>query len=129
MDKHRDPHMEFLIQFYAKKNTNDVPSSGRHPKNTTSVSLSLDQSPHMAKKVLMMFKYKLKVLQYKGKTSSNPDTTQDQDLAKFEGLHPRDGITRHHALPVSPELCHVLASCSNLIADGQVIVGIRNPVI
>jgi hypothetical protein len=40
-----------------------------------------------------------KALQDKLKTSS---ATQDTDLARDEGLHPREGITRHHALPVPP---------------------------
>ena len=120
MVEYKDPHMEFLTQFYMKKNTYDVPSSVRHPKNAPSVSLNLDLSPNMAKKALKVFEYEQKAhqvqkklqheqkkLRYKKKTSSDSDTRQDQDLAKFEGLHPREGITRHHAILVAPELCHV----------------------
>ena len=47
--------MESLTKFYMRKSTDDAPSSGRHSKSTTSVSLTLDQSPHAAEKVL---KYK-----------------------------------------------------------------------
>ena len=98
-------HMEFL--------TYDVPSSIRHPKNAPSVRFNLYLSPNMTKKALKVPEYKQKThqiqkklqfeqekLQYKNKTSSDSDTSQDQDLAMFEGLHPREGITGHHALPV-----------------------------
>ena len=106
----KDSHKEFLIKFYMKKNTYYVPSSVRHPKKAPSISLNLDLSPHMAKKALKISKHKQKVhqvhkkLQYKKQTSSDSDTSQAQDLAMLEGLHPRGGITRHHALPVRPVL-------------------------
>jgi hypothetical protein len=43
-----------------------------------------------------------KAHQVQKKTSSDADATQDQDLARVEGLHPREGITRLSALPVPP---------------------------
>jgi hypothetical protein len=43
-----------------------------------------------------------KSLHYKRKTSGDADACQDQDLARFEGLHPREAITRLSALPVLP---------------------------
>jgi hypothetical protein len=65
-------------------------------------------------------------LKYVKKTSSDSDTRQDKDLAKSEGLNPREGITRHHALPVQPraEEHAVRAALPplNLIAAGKVII-------
>ena len=58
--------MESLTKFDMRKNTDYAPSSSRLPKNTSSVSLNLDQSPHVAKKVLRMFKHKRKAPQYNG---------------------------------------------------------------
>ena len=149
MVEYEASHMENLNQFYIKRNNYDVPSSVRHPKNAPSINLNLDLSPNMAKKALKMLEYEQNVLssnmmicssgylnshqvqkklqsqkralQYKVKTSSDSDATQDPDLARDEGLHPRGGITRHHALPVNPEFYRVLASCSNLIAAGKVL--------
>ena len=78
--------------------------SVRHPKNAHSDSLNQDLSPNMEKK-----------------TSSDTVATQDPDLARVEGLHPREGITRHSALPVGHEVHNVQASSNNPIAAGQVI--------
>ena len=58
---------ESLTKPDMQKNTDYAPSSGRDPEHTTSVNLSVDQSTHAAKKVLRMVKYK-------GKTSSDSDT-------------------------------------------------------
>jgi hypothetical protein len=115
MVKYKGSHMESLTLTY------NVPSSVRHPKNAHSVSLNQDLSPNMAKKTLKVLWCEQKALQYKVKTSSDADATQDPDLARIEGLHPREGITRHSALPVRHEVHRVLASCSNLIAAGPVI--------
>ena len=51
--------MESLTQFHMKKNTYDVPSSVKHPKNAHSVSVSvnLDLSPNMVKKALKVLEY------------------------------------------------------------------------
>jgi hypothetical protein len=152
MVEYEASHMENLNQFNIKRNNNDVPSSVRHPKNAPSISLNLDLSPNMAKKALKMLEYEQNVLnsnmmicssgytnshqvqkklqsqqmtlKYKVKTSSDSDATQDPDLAKDEGLHPREGITRHSALPVGPEFNRVLASSFNPIAAGQVITSL-----
>ena len=67
MVEHKVSHMEFLIQFYMKKSTYDVPSNVRHPKNAPSISLNLDLSPHMAKKALKTFKDEQKVHQVQKK--------------------------------------------------------------
>ena len=124
--KLRNPQMESLAKFDMKENTDDAPSSDRHPEHTTNVSHSMFQSTHSAKEVLRMFKYKRKALQYKVKTSSDLDTHQDQDLAKFEGLHPREGITGHHALPVPPRAAkHAVRPALpllNLIGAGKAII-------
>jgi hypothetical protein len=142
-------HMEFLTQFYMKKNNYDVPSSIRHLKNAPSVSLNPDLSPNMVKEAKKVFAYEQKAHQvqkkpqheqkklwYKKKTSSDSDTRQDEDLAKFEkfeGFHPREGITRHHTLLVPPRAAQDAVRPTqpliNLIAAGKVIVGIHNPVI
>jgi hypothetical protein len=45
MVRHKDSQMMFLTQLYVKKNTYDVPSSVRNPKNASSVSLNMDLSP------------------------------------------------------------------------------------
>jgi hypothetical protein len=45
--------------------------------------------PHTAKMALNSSKYRQK-------TSSDSDASKTQDLAKFEGLHPLEGITRHY---------------------------------
>ena len=104
-----------------KKNTYDVPSSVRHPKNAHSVSLNQDLSPNMAKKTLKVLWCEQKALQYKVKTSSDAVATQDPDLARVEGLHPRECITRHSALPVGHEVHCMRASSNNPIAAGPVI--------
>ena len=87
--------MASLITFSMMKNTDDAPSSVKVPKTTTSIGLSLGHSHYVAKKVLRMSEYKVK-------TSSDADANQDQDLARVEGLHPREDITRHSALLVPP---------------------------
>jgi hypothetical protein len=138
MVEYEASHMEFLAQFHMKRNTYDVPSSARHPKNTGVLnsamtknantlttnmmnhnSGSLNKSHQVQEK--LHHKQMQKALQYKVKTSSDADANQDPDLAKAEGLNPREGITRHSALPVGTEFHRVLASCSNLIAAGQVL--------
>ena len=99
MVEYEASHMENLNQFNIKRNNNDVPSSVRHPKNTPSISLNLDQTHNMAKKALKVSEYEQKAhqvqkklqyeqkkIRYKKKTSSDSDTSQD---AMFEGLHPR----------------------------------------
>jgi hypothetical protein len=121
----------------------DVPSSFRHPKNAPSISLNLDLSPNMAKTALKMLEYKQsvlntnmiicsngyinshqvqkklqsqqKALQDKVKTSSDSDATQHPDLARDEGLNPREGITRHHALPVPPRAAQHAVRPSQLL--------------
>ena len=122
-------NMECLAQLYMKRNNYDVPSSVGYPKNAPSVSLNLYLSPNMEKKALKMLEYEQSVMntnmmiynsgylnkshqilkklqdkkkapQYKVKTSSDADANKDPDLARVEGLHPREGISRHHALPV-----------------------------
>jgi hypothetical protein len=142
--EYKGSNMEHLTITY------DVPSSVRHPKNAHSVSLNLVLSPNMAKKALKVPQYEQnvlktnvliynsgylnkahqdqkklqheqKALQYKVKTSSDADATQDPDHARVEGLHPREGITRHSALPVGTESHRVLASSTNPIAAGQVL--------
>jgi hypothetical protein len=152
MVEYEASHMESLNQFYIKRNNYEVPSSVRHPKNAPSISLNLDLSPNMVKKDLKIPEHEQSVLntnmmicssgytnshqvqkklqsqqmtlQYKLKTSSDSDATQDPDLAKDEGLHPREGITRHSALLVGPEFNRVLASSSNSIAAGPVITSL-----
>ena len=95
MIKYKGSHMASLTLTY------NVPSSVRHPKNAHSVSLNQDLSPNMVKKNLKVLWCEQKALQYKVKTSSDAVATQDPDLARVEGLHPREGITRHSALPVA----------------------------
>jgi hypothetical protein len=138
MVEYKASHMESLNQFHMKRNTYDVPSSARHPKNivvlnsamtknantlTTNMmnhnSGSLNKSHQVQEKP--HHKQMQKALQYMVKTSSDADANQDPDLAKAEGLNPREGITRHSALPVGTEFLRVLASCSNLIAAGKVL--------
>ena len=85
-------YVKSSIGSYMKKDTYDVPGS---------VSLNQDLSPNMAKKTLKVLWCEQKALQYKVKTSSDAVATQDPDLARVEGLHPREGITRHSALPVA----------------------------
>jgi hypothetical protein len=115
-------HMEFLAQFYMK-NTYNVPSSVRHPKNTTvmktnvlnnTVTITAMMNTAVMNTAVMntalmnnamMNNNKMnlnKAHQVQKKTSSDADATQDQDLARVEGLHPREGITRLSALPVQP---------------------------
>ena len=65
--KLKNSQRESLTKPDMQKNTDYAPSSGRDPEHTTSVNLSVDQSTHAAKKVLRMVKYK-------GKTSSDSDT-------------------------------------------------------
>ena len=55
-------YIEFLTQFYRKKNTDDVPSSARHPKNAHSVSPILDLSPNMAEKALKVPEFEQNML-------------------------------------------------------------------
>jgi hypothetical protein len=118
MVEYKGSHMESLILTY------NVPSSVRHPKTAHRVSLNQDLSPNMAKKALKVLQYEQNAPQYEAKTSSDADATQDPDLARVEGLHPREGITRHSALPVGPEAHRVLASSTNPIAAGQVITSL-----
>jgi hypothetical protein len=119
MAEYEASHMESLKQLYMKRNNYDVPSSVSHSKNAPSISINLYLSPNMMKKDLKILEYEQNVLntnmmicssvylnsyqaqkrlQSQVKTSSDSDATQD--LARDEGLHPRGGITRHHALPV-----------------------------
>ena len=152
MVEYEASHMESLNQFYIQRNIYDVPSSVRHPKNAPSISLNLDLSPNMVKKNLKMLEYEQNVLntnmmvcssgylnshqvqkklqsqqralQYKVKTSSDSDATQDPDLARDEGLNPREGITRHHALPVpraEQDAVRPAQPLLNLIAASKVI--------
>ena len=122
MDKYKDSYMKYVRsptkyhvkkkvkpkysqidcsnRFLVSKDTFNAPGSGRHPESTPSVSLDPDQSPNVARELLRMYKYKRKELRYEKKTFSDADTSQDEDLAMFEGLVPREGITGHHALPV-----------------------------
>ncbi len=107
--------MESLTQFHMKKNANVLTSNMmNHNSGSLNKSHQVQEKPH--------HKQMQKALQYMVKTSSDADANQDPDLAKAEGLNPREGITRHSALPVGTEFLRVLASCSNLIAAGQVII-------
>jgi hypothetical protein len=130
MAEYEASHMESLNQF----NNYNVPSRFGHPKNAPSISLNLDLSPNMMKKYLKILEYEQSVLntnmmicssvylnshqaqkrlQSQVKTSSDTDATQDPDLARDEGLHPRGGITRHHALPVPQRADqHAVTTCT-----------------
>jgi hypothetical protein len=128
MVKYEASHMESLNQFYVKKNTYDVTSSARHPKSTHMMnSNERNYNSGYLNKARQHEQMKLK---YEKKTSSDSDTRQDKDLAKFEGLNPREGITRHHALPVQPratqDVVRPTQQLLNLIAAGQVIKVIVN---
>ena len=88
--------------------------------------------------LILYFSVNLKISHHHcGRLNSNTVRSTQLDLGKCPVIPGEQGqwlvmgmrLTRHQAFPVAPELCHVLASCSNLIADGQVIIGIRNPVI
>jgi hypothetical protein len=96
--------MKSLTQFHMRMNTNVLTTNMMNHN-----SGCLKKSHQVQKKL----HHKQKALQYKVKTSSDADATQDSDLARVEGLHPREGITRHSALPVGPEFHCVLASSSN----------------
>ena len=63
----KDSHMESPIQSCMKKDTYDVPSSDRHPKNAPSINLNLDLLPHMAKEAMKTSKYEQKVNQVQEK--------------------------------------------------------------
>ena len=65
--EYKDSHMESPIQSCMKKDTYDVPSSDRHPKNAPSINLNLDLLPHMAKKALKTSKYEQKANQVQEK--------------------------------------------------------------
>jgi hypothetical protein len=121
MVEYEASHMESLTQFYMK-NTYDVPSSARHPMNTAVMNTAVIDNNGMNHNSSSLNQVQKKGPQYKVKTSSDADATQDPDLARAEGLHPREGITRHSALPVGSEFTRVLASCSNPIAAGLLII-------
>ena len=104
MDKYKDSHMKSPIRSHMKNNE----------RNYNSGYLNKAHQHEQMK------------LKYKKKTSSDSDTRQDKDPAKFEGLNPREGITRHHALPVQPRADkHAVRAALpplNLIAAGKVII-------
>ena len=124
MAEYKASHMESLNQFYVKKNTYDVASSARHPKNTHSVNSN--ERNYNSGYLNKAHQHEQMKLKYEKKTSSDSDTRQDKDLAKFEGLNPREGITRHHALPVQPRADkHAVRAALpplNLIAAGKVTI-------
>ena len=134
MVEYEASHMEFLSQFYIRRNNYDVPSRVRHHKKALKMS-EYEQSV-MITDVLytnMMICRSGYINSHQvqeepkpqQKTSSDSGATQDPDLARDEGLHPREGITRHHALPVPPratqDAVRPTQQLLNLIAAGQVI--------
>ena len=139
MVEYEASHMESLNKFYMKKNTYDVPSNVRHPENTVVMNTAVMTTAvmntaemisnvmnHNSGYLNKSHQVQKKALQYRVKTSSDADATQDQDLARVEGLHPREGITRHHALPVPPRAAQDVVRPAqpllNLIAAGKVII-------
>ena len=90
MVEYEVPCIEILTQFRMKKNTYNVPSSVRHPKNAPSVSLNLVPSPNMVKKALKVSEYEQNAYQVqKGLKYEQKKLQYEQKKLQYEQKKPQ----------------------------------------
>ena len=90
MVKYEVPCIEILTQFRMKKNTYNVSSSVRHPKNAPSVSLNLVPSPNMVKKALKVSEYEQNAYQVqKGLKYEQIKLQYEQKKLQYEQKKPQ----------------------------------------